>query len=63
MNKHKILLRVKILMDRVLQVLKVFKINLERVEPQVIFLRNSKRCLEVVVNEASRFKLKALTLW
>jgi len=49
-------------MDRVLQVLKVFKINLERVEPQVIFLRNLKRCLEVVVNEASRFKRKALTL-
>ena len=63
MNKHKILLRVKILMDRVLQVLKVFKINLERVEPQVIFLRTSKRCLEVVVNEANKFKLKALTLW
>ena len=50
-------------MDRVLQVLKVFKINLERVEPQVIFLRNSKRCLEVVVNEANKFKLKALTWW
>jgi hypothetical protein len=62
MSRHKIHLLAKILMDKALQVLKAFKINLEGVEPQGIYLKNLKRCSEAVVNEANKFKRKAPTL-